>query len=320
MILIGVYIWTDPFKVIYNYDIYLSDYVMLRRGFVSTEVFLKNNKSHHFDSFIFGSSRSLAFSCKEWKKYLPEDCSAFSYGNWNESIEGIFRKIRLIDSMGDTIKNVIIVIDTDKTFLKGNKSEEDDHYVISGKSVGQFHMMYFSNFLRNYWLIPACIDYKLFKTRRSYFKEFIGMKPGDINPINNDWFPDSEEEILRDSISYYSRSLNKFYERPVTEIESGIQITSNDSIMMQKANSIFKKDNTSVLIIVGPLYDQIKLNVKDLQMLQTIFGKGNVYDFSGINDLTNNEYNYTFEVNHYRNRTGSRILKRIYNLPQSTIK
>jgi hypothetical protein len=310
--LIAGYVYGDPFKVIHNYDHYLSDCVMLSRGFVSTEVFLKNNLQHNFDSFIFGSSRATAFSCKEWSKYLSEDCSAFSYGNWNESIMGIFGKVKFIDSVGNKIKNAIIVIDTDQTFRKDINSNEGDHYLISGKSIAKFHQMYFSQSLKKIWLIPGSIDYRIFRKKRSYMKDFVGMKTGDIDPISNDWLPNEEEKILRDSTAYYSVSLNKFYTRSEIEKESGIQITSDDSIIIQKIVSIFKKHNTDVKIIIGPLYDQVKFNKDDLKILQEIFGEENIFDYSGINYLTDNMYNFKNDVIHFRNRTGNMILKNIY--------
>jgi len=52
--------------------------------------------------------------------------------------------------------------------------------------------------------------------------------------------------------------------------------------------------------------------MKDIQTLQTIFGKENVYDYSGINDITNSIYNYNNDVKHYRKRTGSKIFDDIY--------
>jgi hypothetical protein len=312
LILIAGYVYGDPFKIIHDYDLYLPEYVMLRRGFVSTQVFLKNNTHYNFDSFIFGSSRATAFTCKEWRKYLSVDCSVYSYGNWNETIEGIYKKVQFIDSIGNNIKNAIIVIDTDQTFKKDNNSIEGDHYLISGKSLWQFHCMYFIRSLRSVWLIPASIDYKLFRTRRSYMKNFVGMKIGDIDPINNDWEPDNEEKILRDSTAYYSGTLNKFYIRPEIENESGTQISSADSIMIQKINSIFKRHKTDVKIIIGPLYDQIKFNKNDLKFLQVIFGKENIFDFSGINYFTDNIYSFRNDVIHFRNRTGNKILENIY--------
>jgi hypothetical protein len=288
---------------------------MLSRGYISTEVFLKHNHEYDFNSFIFGSSRSCAFTSKEWSNYLTKDCSAFSYGAWNESIEGICKKIEFIDKHENKLKNVLIVLDTDLTFQKGNASLETDHYLISGKSFGQYQMKCFSEYMKEFWLIPASVDYKLFKTQRFYMRDFVGMKTTEIDPVNNDFGPHSEDVILKDSTAYYAGSLKKFYSRSKNYTEYGVQISADDSVRMQKINSIFKKHKTNVVIIIGPLYDQKKFNIKDIRVLQNIFGRENIYDFSGINSITDNMYSYAYDAIHYRKRTGARILRSIYTSP-----
>jgi hypothetical protein len=45
--------------------------------------------------------------------------------------------------------------------------------------------------------------------------------------------------------------------------------------------------------------------------LQGIFGKENVYDFSGINEFTEDYHNY-YEAGHYRPLLGNKLLERIY--------
>ena len=143
---------------------------------------------------------------------------------------------------------------------------------------------------------------------------FIGMKTSDIDPVSNDWFPNSEDQIFRDSLTYYSRSVKKFYRRSATETESGVQITVTDSLELQKMNSIFKKQMTNVKIIINPLYNQLRFNRKDLQLLKSVFGEKNVFDFSGINEITSNMYDYLNDADHIRNRTGDKILKSIYSV------
>ena len=41
------------------------------------------------------------------------------------------------------------------------------------------------------------------------------------------------------------------------------------------------------------------------------FGKENVYDFSGINEFTEDYHNY-YEAGHYRPLLGNKLLERIY--------
>jgi len=73
------YIITDPKKKIYHYDEYKFDYIMLNKGDVSTKLLLQNIDKYHYDSFIFGSSRSCATSAREWSKYLSPENVPFSY-------------------------------------------------------------------------------------------------------------------------------------------------------------------------------------------------------------------------------------------------
>jgi hypothetical protein len=62
---------------------------------------------------------------------------------------------------------------------------------------------------------------------------------------------------------------------------------------------------------VSPLYDQLKLNPQDKEKLDSIFGKHNVFDFSGINEFTKDSLNY-YEASHYRPHVAKRLLEIIY--------
>lgn len=313
IVIIIAYIIADPFKVVRKYDLYLSDCVMLNRGFVSTQVFLKNNERYNFDSFIFGSSRATAFTCNDWRNYLPTYSVPFSFGAWNETIEGIYAKILFIAAQGNKIENVLILVDVDQTFIANADALEKEHYDISGIGFWKFHKMYFIQSLREYYLIPASIDYKLFNKRRTYMKNFVGMKIGDLDPINNDWKPFEETEICKDSVTYYSGSIGKFYRRSENEAMSVRLIDSTYQQRLQKIDSIFDQHGTQVKIVIAPLYNQVRINEFDLETLKFIFKGENVYNYSGINPITNNMYNYRNDVSHIRIRTANRILREVYS-------
>ncbi len=289
---------------------------MLSRGNESTKVYLKNKDRYHYDSFIFGSSRSTAHTSSGWAKYLPKDCVPFSFGAWNDPIEGIYKRIRLIDSLGGPIKNAFIIIDVDRTFkLEGDiKNSElgSDHYLISGISKYDYYINDFLYYLKTPGLIITSLDYTLFHKKRNYMDGFIGMKPGDLDPVNNDWQPNAEKTITADSVAYYKNSLSKFYARPLVEKIAGGQINREKEQCLYNIQAIFKKHATNCKIVIGPLYDQVKLNPKDLAILDKVFGKSNVYDYSGINEITNNKFNYGADVVHYRKKVGDLIYKEIY--------
>jgi len=308
------YLITDPRKKIYTYDEYTFDYIMLNKGDVSTRLLLNKKDKQHYDSFIFGSSRSCATRSDEWRKYLPPQNVPFSYGSWNESLEGIYRKIRVLDSLQVPIRNALIFIDVTLTFEKNTEYDpiDSDHYLISGIGKFDYYKSDFLEYLRNPKLIITSIDYYLFKTQRSYMNNFVDPKYGGLNPINCDWRTKSEELIVQDSVNYYNRCKDRFYERPSEQVYAAQSISKEMEEYLLSIHSIFQKHKTNYKLIINPLYDQVKLNTEDLNLLKEIFGAYRIFDFSGINTITGNIYNYNEDVSHYRIRTGDFLLKEVY--------
>ncbi|CAN5172603.1 hypothetical protein BH09BAC6_BH09BAC6_15340 [soil metagenome] len=305
ILLIALYIIIDPYKTIKHYNIYLPEYIMLNRGDISTRVFLSNYKKYKFDSFIFGSSRSCAYTGKEWSRYLPEGSKTFSFGGWVDPIEGIYRRLALVDSLNNTIKNVLIIVDIDDTFIRQDANPvAGDHYLISKKSLFDYHLMGIINYYSDPLTVITSIDYSLFHAKRGYMKKFIGMEAGDLDPINNDWGLNSEYRILSDSANYYKRLLKTFYKRPPQQRYSGIQLSPNKQLLLKKIREIFDRRHTHYKFVLSPLYDQVKFNPFDLNTLVAIFGKENIYDYSGINAKTADMYNFSDNL-HYRKKLGA---------------
>lgn len=309
------YLVTDPRKKIYNYDEYTFDYIMLNKGDVSTKILLHNKDKQHYDSFIFGSSRSCATRSEEWRKYLPPQNVPFSYGSWNESLEGIYRKIKLLDSLQIPIKNALIFIDATMTFERNGEYDplDSDHYLVSGCCRFDYYKSDFLEYLRNPKLIITSIDYTLFKTRRAYMTNFVEPKYGGLNPVNCDWRTKSEELIVQDSINYYERCKHRFYERSAQQAYAPQSIDKEMEKRLLAMQRIFQKHSTNYKLIINPLYDQVKLNTADLSVLEEIFGAYRIFDFSGINAITSNMYNYNEDVSHYRIKTGDYLLKQVYS-------
>lgn len=314
VLLIVLYVAIDPYKKIWHYDVYLCDYVMLNRGDISTKVYLNNRDKYKFDSFIFGSSRSTAFTSRQWGQYLSRYNTPYSYGSWNEPIEGIYNKLALVDSLNDNINNALIIFDVDRTFIdsKDFNPLSGDHYLVSKKSFFDYQTNAIINYFKDPALVLSSIDYNLFHVKRPYMKGFIGMEKGDLDPVNNDWDLNSEKRIISDSANYYNKVLYKFYKRSSTQRYAGIQITKKKELFLNRMKAIFDKRHTKYKIVIAPLYDQIKLNPVDLALLNKIFGVNNVYDYSGINSKTNNIYNFAYDVVHFRKKLGNIILKEIY--------
>ncbi len=314
-LMIGIYVVIDPYKKIWHHSVYLCDYIMLNRGDVSTHVYLYNRHLYKFNSFIFGSSRSTAFTSSSWSNYLHSPNVPFSYGSWNESVEGIYNKMALIDSLNDKLDNAIVIFDVDKTFADQSSYNpiSNDHYLIAKKSIFDYQLSGIVNYYEDPLTVITSIDFSLFHKRRKYMTKFIGMKAGDLNPINNDWLPNSEKQILSDSVSYYNHTiLKKFYNRSTIQRYAPKQITRQQEFFLMKIKGIFTKKHTRYKIIISPLYDQLKFNPVDFTLLTRIFGSENIYDYSGINSKTNNIYNYNNDVIHFRKKLANTIFHEIY--------
>ena len=311
------YVITDPFKKIWSYDYYLYDYLMLGRGDISTRVYLKNRDKFQYDSFIFGSSRSCAHTSKEWKKYLDPGDHPYSFGSFNEPMLGIYRKIALIDSLNGKMKNAFIIIDLDRTFLKSSIHFLNyDHYLISGVSRYEYYLSDFITYLNSPTLLMKSVDYKLFHKQRKYMDGFVGMQKEDWDPVTNDWYPREDEKVL-DTATYYGKHMRVFYKRPPFQQYEKKQIDEFQENILLKMAAIFKKHHTNYKFIIAPLYNQKKMDTTDLKLLQLIFNKESIYNYSGINDITNNIYNFSNDSIHYRPVVGKLIFKEIYNVKQA---
>lgn len=146
----------------------------------------------------------------------------------------------------------------------------------------------------------------------------VELKMKRMNPYgrirdsrNNDAFNPREKMIEKDGEAYWEKRKNEFPERDGT-------ITVNDPAIYQKQRKVLDeimavlcRHNTSIRVLISPDYDQKELHPDDRKILQSIFGKENVYDFSGINEFTKDYHNY-YESGHYRPLLGNKLLERIY--------
>ena len=71
IVCLGVYIYNDPFMVIKHYDDYDHPVVMIQsEGPIGWYKYKNYRDTMHYDSFIMGSSCTMAFQSSEWKKYI----------------------------------------------------------------------------------------------------------------------------------------------------------------------------------------------------------------------------------------------------------
>lgn len=314
--ILGSFFIFDPFRIIYNYKDYSANmFVIPNRDYVSSEMFLKNEKKYHYNSFIFGSSRTIAFKTNSWKKFLPASASPFVFDASGESIFGIYTKIKYLDKTGARLDNCLLIFCPDCTFAR--ETDHTDHLGIKHPTVaGTSWLRFYAVFIRAYFdnkFLKNYIQYSLTKKYAPSMKGYIEYRKSKYDIITNDeWLIDSEKELSVNQAVYYERRKALFYDRDSIIADAKPQISKKQRTMLHEMEKIFLKHHTNFKIVISPLYSQIRINSSDLSILQTIFGLKQVYNFSGKNFYTVNKENY-YETSHYRPFIGDSILSIVYN-------
>ncbi len=321
LIAIGFYAYYDPFKVLYDYDsLYLDNGitpVAINQDYVSTTTFIKNNDSLQFNSFVFGNSRSTFYQFSEWKKYLERDAVCYHFDASGEALWAINKKLEYIDKQGNQIKNVLLILDY--TTLEKDQPKKGNHLgiispaLVDNDNFLEFHFTFLKAFLSPDFLY-AFSDYKISGKIKPYMveKSLLDNRPRNYNSRNNEIRFDHYENLI-DSNEYYTKErMSSFYKRDTTKDRFSDKTVFESQIeLLENIRSIFQKHETSVKVIINPLYDQKRLVKSDLEHLNKIFGDKNVFDFSGRNKFTNDYRNY-YEYSHYRPHVASDIMNIIY--------
>ena len=309
-ILIALYVYEDPFMVLRKYDLYDSD-VMLNEHHVGWQIYKNRNDSVHFNSFILGNSCTMAFRCAEWEKYLaPGDHAIRLFGN-GESMKAISLKLQALDREGAEIKNVLMILD--RTSLSRCELLTGANHMlpaaISGRNPIAVQMEFMQAFAMPDFLFPY-LKYKI--TGR------VELSMRQMNPYgrvrdsrNNDAFNPREKMIEQEGEAYWENHKNEFPERDgtVTIVEPAIYQKQRE--ILEEIMDVLRRHNTSIRVLISPDYNQNELHPDDRKILQSIFGKENVYDFTGINEFTEDYHNY-YELGHYRPLLGNKLLERMY--------
>ena len=82
--------------------------------------------------------------------------------------------------------------------------------------------------------------------------------------------------------------------------------------MLKEIKSIFDKDGTDYKIIIAPNYQQVSFNAKDLETLRSAFGEENIFDFTGINSISDEKSNF-YDGLHFKPYVGRQMLDSAYN-------
>lgn len=314
MFVIGTFVILDPFRIVWHYDeYYKGTRIGINRGFVSTMVYINQKDKYNYDSFIFGNSRSIAYYEDEWKKYIPQNSSVFHFDASGGSVAGLYYKVKYIDEHGGKLKNALLILDHD---LLGTTERTGDLFRTAPELEGYKNLFpflkdHFEAFT-TYDFIYALIDFYLSNEYKDYMGKYITKRDSMVwhRDTNEERWDFTEREI--EECLYYTEERMRVFENCQHPDSIALPIINEErKVLLRKTAQVFKKHNTSVKIVISPLYDQIQFNSKDLSFLRNTFGKDRVFDFSGPNKW-NSDYRNFYEQSHYRPCVANDILKIIY--------
>lgn len=315
--LLVLYFVVDPFKVIRHYDNYYvqGDIVAVNRNYVSTMTYINQWGKYHYDSFIFGNSRSLYYFEKDWKKHIPSSSVVYHFSESGGSIKGICNKVKFIDQCGEKINHALFVIDYNllSTMEQFDLLGAMPPQINNNENFIEFHLTCLKSWF-NVKFLAACVDYKLSGKWKPYMENLIGLGRNYkyYNPINNE-----EPRHIQDSLisigEYYDKKRMESFDNARGEAVSSPVLDDERIDRLKEMSAILHRHQTDYSIIISPLYNQTKLNPIDVVILRQIFGKDNVFDFSGVNDWTNDYHNY-YENSHYLPSVASQIMDSIYSI------
>ncbi len=314
LLLLGLYIWTDPFKCIHPFDV--RDVDNTNREYLSTELFLRNEESQHYNSFIFSSSRGCGMNAYRWKTYLPAEAHPFIFQAWSETLTGIEMKMSYLDKHQVPLDYVLIMLDIPGAFKKEQLSHEAmtlKHFIFTGKSRVSYNAIQYFNFIQKPSLWVSSVRKKVKGSKTACHSD----------TITNDWSKRNkycyaeipEQDSLKDcSETTRQTFLSKIAHRKKDEVVvSEPLISVSFENQLRHIKTILDGNKSDYYVILSPAYCYTNpaVNPADLEKLKEVFGADRVYDFTGKNGMTDDYNNYT-DPNHFGQRVGWMILEKIY--------
>jgi hypothetical protein len=214
--------------------------------------------------------------------------------------------------LGCSINNALILLDfstLEKIRIQSTHTKIA-HPDVTGESPWAFQLKFVSAFFNPKVLIPF-LDYSINDVYRPYMKGVINTKETQRDQLTNDIVNPREVEISQKKEMYWQEHSNEFPQRRINETYPPI-VNAKQIKYLSEMKEILNKHHTNFKIVINPEWSQVKLNPNDITNLNTIFGEGNVFDFSGKNDFTDDCHNY-YEGAHYRPRLGKKLLDVMYS-------
>ena len=226
-------------------------------------------------------------------------------------MRAIYLKLQALERDSAELKNVLLVLDG--TSLSRSQVQSGYSFLLPPEVSGQSLIGVQLKLLQTFALPNFLFAYLRYRMTGTISSSMKYMNPyGRIrNPQNNDALNPRERLIDEQQEAYWSDRPKEFPPRPAQEVVAAPVIGDEQAQLLRQIAALLHRHRTKVRLIISPDYDQRKLNPADKAALDHFFGRGVVFDFSGINAYTADYHNY-YERGHYRPILGERLLQAVY--------
>lgn len=296
--LLGLYVWLDPFCIVWNYAQYSGRSYRPDRGYLSSEFYERHKE--RYNAYVFGNSRALGFASKDWQACLAPGAWVFHYASTNDSLYGMACKLEKVSN----VRDALLVLDY--ASLAGIVDGEFGTPRLPPQLSGGNPLRYQLNAARSQFSL-----YSLGLVLQS--RTVLPAVEGGVtyDPLHNDiQLVALEQELARGEEAYYQKRAAEL--APRHEIAWGPVIYRPAHFqLLEKMRSRLQQQQTRYKVVLCPIFDQVRIHPQDLAHLRRIFGENRVYDYSGAHPLALDVKNW-YEPYHFRPQCGRKILQEIY--------
>ncbi|MBR1445655.1 MAG: hypothetical protein IJ586_01025, partial [Alloprevotella sp.] len=270
LLLLGAYLYIDPFKVVRDYDVFYDPsaawWVGLDADYTATCTYDRQYPRYRYDAIIFGNSRSRFYACDDWLQYLPEGSSPYHFDANGESLYAMMRKVQYIERQGHPLRHALFVID--RELLIQDKAATGHNNTIAPQLEGntltaraRLQMASLRAWC-NLQFVYAYADASLTNEIKPYMtKRMLLCKPYDYyQPTNEERQTDVERRIAAGT--YYDEPdiVAAFEGKQHPGEVSQPTIKASQTEQLKAIRNVLQRQGTDYRIVVSPLYDQIKLH------------------------------------------------------------
>lgn len=321
LLLLIAYISLDPFMVVHDTNPAMppnGTILPFNKALISLRAYKNERTHHHYNAFILGSSRTIYYRASDWARHLPDDASIIHMDASSETTEGILLKLQHIESLGDSIKYVLIEF---APWAFSTKKEDSTPFriphQISGSSAITFQWKYFHDFLQRDFIKTYAMYLLTGKPIERGNHKIFSFGGFNYNISTNECINDSIESVISTSPKQYFRSRFTPEEFAVEFARDSIPptlppaIDSEQKAILVKMRQIFDRNHTQYRIVIGPDWQRHNIAPDDLAVLIKTFGHDYVCNLSQWHQLSDSLHNF-YDHTHYRPHIAKAILDSIY--------